>query len=54
MEGVDGAPEVCNFVLEETAGEGEDAVGGLGKLKERRVIPRLGIVEGGWERFKQR
>lgn len=29
-DGVEGAPEVGDFVFEEAAGEGEDAVEGLG------------------------
>ena len=42
VDSVQGAPEVGDFVFEEAAGEGEDAVDGLGELEERRV------VEGGW------
>ena len=41
MNGVEGAPEVGDFVFEEAAGEGEDAVDGLGELEEG------GVVSGG-------
>lgn len=38
MDGVDNAPDVCNLVFEEAAGEGENAVKGLGNLKEEWII----------------
>lgn len=50
VEGMQGAPEVGDFVFEEAAGEGEDAVDGLGELEKDWVIPRFS-VEG--ESFEQ-
>ncbi|KAI4120217.1 MAG: hypothetical protein LQ347_007133 [Umbilicaria vellea] len=37
--GVQSAPEVGDFVFEEAAGEGEDAVDGLGELGQGWVVP---------------
>jgi len=53
-DGVEGAPEVGNFVFEEAADEWEDAVDGLGELEKRWVVCGLGVdfegeyVEEGW------
>lgn len=55
VDGVEGAPEVGDFVFEEAAGEGEDAVDGLGELCEGWVVPGGGVEgegEGGEERWR--
>ena len=59
VEGVEGAPEVGDFVFEEAAGEGEDAVDGLGELDEGGVVAGCGVGvekrrEGGEERGGRR
>ena len=47
MDCVEDAPEVGDFVFEDAAGEGEDAVDGLGELEERGVVDGLRIrLEG--------
>lgn len=43
MEGMEGAPKVGDFVFEETAGEGEDSVDGLGELEEDWVVPCFSV-----------
>ena len=55
VEGVKGTPEVCDFVFEEAAGEGEDTMDHLGELKSECAGCRFGVEgyaalgqEGGW------
>lgn len=47
------APEVGDFVLEDPAGEGEDAVNGLNELQEWWIVPGF-AVNGDGERSEQR
>lgn len=55
VEGVEGAPDVCDFVFKKAAGEGEDAMDHLGELESECAGCRFGVKsyaalgqEGGW------
>lgn len=43
VEGVQGAPEVGNFILEDAAREGEDAVDRLREVEREGVVPRRAV-----------
>lgn len=49
---VDGTPNICDLVLEQSSREREDPVDGLAYLQDVRIIPSLG-VQRNWKRFQQ-
>jgi len=56
VDRVEGAPEIGDFVFEDTAGEGEDTVDGLGELEKRWVVPCVAVRgegKGGKKRRKR-
>ena len=43
MDGVEGAPEVGDFIFKDSAREGEHTVDGLGELEDGGVVDSFGI-----------